>query len=129
MAKPRLNGPRVMASIRQRIPAAVPQHVRVDRERQTSASADGFHLTIDRVRGELATTLRREHVGRCSRELPQHQHFIASDWMSRWPAVLDPRHMKALGTGGGAHLPEIAALVQSRFVLRGGTSLWPLRKG
>jgi hypothetical protein len=34
MAKPRLNGTRVMPGIRQRIPAAVPQHVRMDRERQ-----------------------------------------------------------------------------------------------
>jgi hypothetical protein len=32
MAKPRLNGTRVMPGIRQRIPAAVPQHVRMDRD-------------------------------------------------------------------------------------------------
>jgi hypothetical protein len=34
MAQPRLDGSRVMPSVRQRIPAAVAQHVRMDRERQ-----------------------------------------------------------------------------------------------
>jgi hypothetical protein len=46
----------------------------MDRERQTSASSDGLHLTIDRVRGELATTLRREHVGRLAWQLAERPH-------------------------------------------------------
>jgi hypothetical protein len=67
--------------------------MRMDRERQTSTSADGLDLPVDGVRRELPAALRREHIGRCPWELPQHPHLVASDWMSRWPALLDPRHM------------------------------------
>jgi hypothetical protein len=58
MTEPRLNGPRVVTSIGERISTAVAQHVGVDRERKLRASADALDLPVDRVRCELAAAFR-----------------------------------------------------------------------
>ena len=48
MAKPRLNGPRVMPSVRQRIPAAMPQHMCMDRNSAcTELRNDGLRVLDD----------------------------------------------------------------------------------
>lgn len=57
-----MDAPRVMPRIGQRITAGVPQHVNVNRERQTGALADALHKEIDGIRMERSAALRREHV-------------------------------------------------------------------
>ena len=49
MTKPRLNAPRIVPRIGQRVAAGVPQHVEVDGgERQAGTLADTLHKQIDR---------------------------------------------------------------------------------
>ena len=69
MTEPVLDGPRIVPCIRQRVAAAVAQHVGVNREGKPARSPMRLIKPIDGVRGERAAALGREHEG-AIRKLP-----------------------------------------------------------
>src|SRR5690348_16217059 len=62
VTEPRLNSPRVIPRIGERIAAGMSQHVDVHRERQTGALGYGLHKQVDGIRGERSAALRRKHI-------------------------------------------------------------------
>jgi hypothetical protein len=62
MTKPRLQRPRIVARIRQRIAAAVAQHVRMDRERHLGPSTDPAKERVERLRRHRPVPLGQEHM-------------------------------------------------------------------
>ena len=64
MAKPILDGPRIVSRIRQREAASVPQHVSMYRKMEACALRKPFDVPINRVRREWSTPLSGEHESR-----------------------------------------------------------------
>jgi hypothetical protein len=62
MSHPGLNGSGIVAGVGQRIAAAVPQHVRVNREGHTGALTEARDQCVKALRRDRAATLRAEHV-------------------------------------------------------------------
>src|SRR5215475_8895744 len=69
MTEPILNGPGVVAGVRQCVAAAVAQHVGVHREIEAGAFAKALYLPIDGVRGERSAAFSGEDKA-ALRELP-----------------------------------------------------------
>jgi hypothetical protein len=62
MTKSRLQRPRIVARIRQRIAAAVAQHVRIDRKRHLGSSTDPAKERVERLRRHRPVPLGQEHM-------------------------------------------------------------------
>jgi len=88
MTKPRLNPPRIVPRIGQRVAAGVPEHMDVDaEERQAGALADALHKQIDSVRGEWPAALGGEHIAairELALELAQWPQLVTLQRVNRW---------------------------------------------
>jgi hypothetical protein len=59
---PGLDGPGVVPGVRQRITAAMPEHVAMDLETEASAFPNAFNQPINGIQSERAVSIRRKHV-------------------------------------------------------------------
>jgi hypothetical protein len=62
MAEPCLEGPRIVAGVRQGEAARVPQHVRVDWKRHASALPEALYERVKALGCHRSPALRSEHV-------------------------------------------------------------------
>jgi len=62
MAEPILDGPRIVAGVRQRVAAGVAEHVDVDGEVKAGALTDALYKPIDGVGGERRSPLGLENI-------------------------------------------------------------------
>src|ERR1700733_8048582 len=94
MSKVRLEGSRVVASVRQRVAASMPEHMRVRLERQLRHSSCSFNHASEACGREGGSALRREHEGRfrllLPLEPPESTQFVPEDRMCARGAPLKP---------------------------------------
>ena len=62
MAKPILDGPSIVSSVRQCVSAGMAQHVSMNLEIETRAFANAFNEAINGVRGKVSTALSGKDV-------------------------------------------------------------------
>ncbi len=100
MPKPRLEGPRIVAGVRQCEAAAVAQHVRMDRKRHPGALAEAYDQCVEALGRHGAAALGNEDV-RSGRLLPlqtaQSTDLVTLDRMHAWCAPLTPADVQAPG--------------------------------
>jgi hypothetical protein len=86
-----------MAGVRQRVAAAMAQHVGVDQEVEAGTLAYALNQPIDGVCCERAAPLGRKDkatVGELPAKLSEGSDFIAPKWMDGGLAILRPPDME-----------------------------------
>src|SRR5438067_2355619 len=84
VAKPILYGSRVDTVVRQLVTAAMPQHVKVDRQWQLGARSQRFDQPVKSARRERCAAFARKDIAAIGIQLAkrrQHPQFVASDRM------------------------------------------------
>ena len=96
MAKPILNCPRVVALVCERVAAGVPQHVRVNLEREAGALTDALDQAIDGIGCERCAALSLEHIAAAglALELPECAEFVAANRVRCRLAILSAPNMQ-----------------------------------
>src|SRR5262249_51852293 len=97
MAEVVLNGSRIVAIAREFVSRTMSQHVRMNRERQSSFLARALHQPIEPVGREGCSSFINKYEWRLrsfTLELAQCAHFVAPDGMGGRLAVFGPTHMQ-----------------------------------
>jgi len=100
MAEPSLEGPRIVAGVRQGETAGVPEHVRVDRKRHSGALAEARNQCVETLGRHRTAALGSEHMraGWLFALLPaQGADLVTLDWMDAWCASLTLADVQASG--------------------------------
>src|SRR5216683_1676367 len=97
----RLQGPRIMALIRQRKPASMPQHMRVSLEPKPRRLPSPLHKASKPRSSERCPAFAGENKGRLrlllSLQPSQGPQFISPDWVRARRALLDPTDCQGRG--------------------------------
>ena len=97
MTKPILDCPGVVAGVRQRVSAAVPQHVGMDQEVEAGALPNALDQAVDRIGRKWSVLLGLKHearVGKFPPQLSQCSELIPPERMHRRFPVLQAPHME-----------------------------------
>ena len=96
MAEPSLEGPRIVAGVRQGETAGVPEHVRVDRKRHSGARDQ----CVEALGRHRTSALGSEHMRArwlFALQPAQGADLVTLDWMDAWCASLTPADVQASG--------------------------------